>query len=318
MKKRFLSLALTMVMMLGMGVTSYADSNYDCTNKTEEEIAEKIANSADNNTRSADKVVSQEDKSIEEAYQRVQNEETYIVNLINKMSNSNTTLSNWEYNLKWLKDNYNYLKKSEDKVNFKCVDSYIEAYEIVLLDKNLPDEKQRAETDYKSALKSSSSYSPSDAVDYAETYYKNYNSNYPDWSEYGGDCANFVSQCLYAGGKSMKNGSATDFSKWFSSGNSTNRDNVSSTWRGADAFKHYWKVNASKYKKFTSFDGAFDYGWRGDAVSLLSSNGRAVHTLIIVGYDSGDLVYGAHTRNTIDGSLEKVTENKAFIIYNME
>ena len=32
-------------------------------------------------------------------------------------------------------------------------------------------------------------------------YWKDYNSSYPDWDV---DCANFVSQCLYAGEKTMK------------------------------------------------------------------------------------------------------------------
>lgn len=40
-------------------------------------------------------------------------------------------------------------------------------------------------------------YIASDAVQYAETYWDNYN---PAFNSYSSDCANFVSQCLYAGG----------------------------------------------------------------------------------------------------------------------
>ena len=42
------------------------------------------------------------------------------------------------------------------------------------------------------------SYNPSAAVNYALTYCKNYNPAYNRYS--GADCANFVSQCMIAGG----------------------------------------------------------------------------------------------------------------------
>ena len=41
-------------------------------------------------------------------------------------------------------------------------------------------------------------YTASKAIAYADTYWKNYNRNYKEYR--GVDCANFVSQCLYAGG----------------------------------------------------------------------------------------------------------------------
>ena len=44
------------------------------------------------------------------------------------------------------------------------------------------------------------SYNPSNAVAYALKYCKNYNNQYPNYRNMGGDCANFVSQCLIAGG----------------------------------------------------------------------------------------------------------------------
>ena len=44
---------------------------------------------------------------------------------------------------------------------------------------------------------------------------------YPNWEGYGGnggDCANFVLQCLYAGGKEMRGTDATAPRSWFSFG----------------------------------------------------------------------------------------------------
>ena len=44
------------------------------------------------------------------------------------------------------------------------------------------------------------SYNPDAAISYAKTYCKNFNPNYNNYKYKGGDSANFVSQCLTAGG----------------------------------------------------------------------------------------------------------------------
>ena len=44
-------------------------------------------------------------------------------------------------------------------------------------------------------------YDPDAAVQYARQYCQHYNKEYGDYSKSGGDCANFVSQCLIAGGQ---------------------------------------------------------------------------------------------------------------------
>ena len=48
-------------------------------------------------------------------------------------------------------------------------------------------------------------YDPNAAVNYARRYCKNYNRKYDDYSKMGGDCANFVSQCLIEGGQTFEN-----------------------------------------------------------------------------------------------------------------
>ena len=43
-------------------------------------------------------------------------------------------------------------------------------------------------------------YNPDAAVNYALSYCDNYNPNFANYADMGGDCANFVSQALMAGG----------------------------------------------------------------------------------------------------------------------
>ena len=45
------------------------------------------------------------------------------------------------------------------------------------------------------------SYNAGAAISYARTYCSNYNSAFINYRNLGGDCANFVSQCLMAGGQ---------------------------------------------------------------------------------------------------------------------
>jgi GH25 family lysozyme M1 (1,4-beta-N-acetylmuramidase)/uncharacterized protein YraI len=50
-------------------------------------------------------------------------------------------------------------------------------------------------------------FSPEGSVGYAEYWWNKRNSHYSDYSNVGGDCANFVSQCLIAGGLTLWKGS---------------------------------------------------------------------------------------------------------------
>ena len=57
---------------------------------------------------------------------------------------------------------------------------------------------------------SRSSYDPQAAVNYAEAWWNGRNPAYHDYSGSGGDCANFVSQCLIAGGLDLSAGPGVD------------------------------------------------------------------------------------------------------------
>jgi hypothetical protein len=49
-----------------------------------------------------------------------------------------------------------------------------------------------------------SGYNGAAAAAYADSYWQNYNQAYPSFANSGGDCTNFVSQALFAGGITMR------------------------------------------------------------------------------------------------------------------
>ena len=84
-------------------------------------------------------------------------------------------------------------------------------------------------------------YNATKAAEYAQQYAKSYNPNYPNYNNAGGDCTNFVSQCVYAGGMPMRIGSTDAYWYYNSSGRSP-------SWAGADYFMRHWtKVRSSSY-----------------------------------------------------------------------
>ena len=52
-------------------------------------------------------------------------------------------------------------------------------------------------------------YNAANALAYAKKWWNSYNPKYYNYNKSGGDCANFVSQCLIAGGQSLS-GCSTD------------------------------------------------------------------------------------------------------------
>lgn len=232
-------------------------------------------------------------------------ENEYVVDLINITLDSakKTKIEEWETNLDFLETNYDTIKALPD-IEMEIIDRYIETYE----------EQREAQKISNKSLESTTAVSPlianpSAVVSYIDNYWQNYNlASYPDWSiNYDGDCANFVSQVLKKGGKPMIGTPGTDAAaqnpiNWFSTGTAENIKNVSSSWRGANAFKNHWMSKVS-YKKYTSTPySANGNASIGDAVSLLDPNGVAIHTLVVykVGYIGStlEIILAAHTSNT--------------------
>ncbi|MGE5632232.1 MAG: amidase domain-containing protein [Caulobacteraceae bacterium] len=176
-------------------------------------------------------------------------------------------------------------------------------------------------------------YDRSLAVTYAYDHYDSYSSDYPDMNLIGGDCANFISQCLHEGGIPMDNAGG-----WYiypKVSNPVNRvadiNEFNANWDAADPspwvsaveFNTYWgssAVNTYEYDDQYYVDNtATVYReplYTGDAVQLLKQFlwwYEGYHTMIITSYgtdDEGDSDYlvSYHTNDQVDKSLDWVTD----------
>ena len=165
-------------------------------------------------------------------------------------------------------------------------------------------------------------YNRSKAKAYIDTNWDNYNPAYPTFHGGGGDCANFVSQVLYAGGMPWVDdrnpNHYTWFTNWYCKPGASNKDGdkrITLSWKVAAAFKRHWEKRAAK-QLVISYKDAMDnmrdlskQVFLGDPVQFCYANGTPYHTLIVTGYawdkDAGvnDIVLASHTIDSNRRSL---------------
>lgn len=168
-------------------------------------------------------------------------------------------------------------------------------------------------------------YSQDLAVNYAKINFNKRVPTYPDCSSLGGDCANFVSQCMLAGGVHYQSywwiykknntylkptdGSQLDYSWDFSD---------SSPWFKAQEFNEFWssKVTVETYlgRDILNDPNAVYTAkfYKGDVIQILYKNiwgnpGNAWHTMFITGYgtynNKSTYILTYHTTDTEEKTL---------------
>ncbi|MEU1783817.1 MULTISPECIES: amidase domain-containing protein [Streptomyces] len=115
-------------------------------------------------------------------------------------------------------------------------------------------------------------------AEYAEKYWKNYN---PDYRAYplgtGGDCTNFVSQALKAGGWKHAPGKAGDYTKWW-----YGSDTQSDSWTGVNEWS--WFAQNSKRVKPLKYVYQMEVG---DVLQAdFDRDGSKDHTMLVTYRDS--------------------------------
>ena len=127
------------------------------------------------------------------------------------------------------------------------------------------------------------------AVAYAREWAMARNPLFIDYTGFGGDCTNFVSQCLFAGSCRMN---FTPVFGWYY----LDADSRTASWTGVQYFCDF----------LTSNRGEGPYGAEtdetnlrvGDVVQLQNADGTYYHTLLVSGFDAaGGILVAAHSHD---------------------
>ncbi|MEU2287619.1 amidase domain-containing protein [Streptomyces sp. NPDC013178] len=131
---------------------------------------------------------------------------------------------------------------------------------------------------------------------YAEKYWNNYNKDYPDFNGHGagGDCTNFVSQSLKAGGWKHVPGYVYDYTKWFG-----NNEIQSDSFVGVNE----WSWFAQNSKRTTPLANVYQLEV-GDVLQMdFDKDGSKDHTMIVTSKSGGVPYVTYHSNNTLRRSV---------------
>lgn len=146
-------------------------------------------------------------------------------------------------------------------------------------------------------------YNRNAAIQYAQTWARSFNPEYPNFETVGtenSDCANFVSQCLLAGGLEMKKGTTrNDYDEWYYESMSSR----SGSWAGAQSLRLYIKYNTvgcprigytflsnSQVGQLQAGDLVFSLEGSGD-----KSSRRATHVAMVSRVEGSTIYVYAHS-----------------------
>ncbi len=151
----------------------------------------------------------------------------------------------------------------------------------------------------------SGTYNPTNAVNYANSYWNNYNTAYRNYSTLGGDCTNFVSQAVNWGGWQHNGGFYLDYHYWWYSpgGNIEQWGNKgeSRSWTYTNGL--YWFARYSGRAFSASSWGQF---YPGDILQVdkgeagRQPDGALDHTYFVTKVDNNNIYLTAHNTNVHD------------------
>lgn len=149
-------------------------------------------------------------------------------------------------------------------------------------------------------------YHRGEAVAYAEKWAFGRNPSYFDFEKIGGDCTNFVSQCIFAGSETMND---TKIFGWYY----YSAKNRTASWTGVEYL----------YRFLTSNNGVGPFGTLvphdkievGDVVQLGTSVGDFYHSPIVVALDADEIYVAAHSQDAFMRPLSSYVYDQARFIH---
>lgn len=141
------------------------------------------------------------------------------------------------------------------------------------------------------------------AVEYARRWALSRNPLFLDFTGLGGNCTNFVSQCVFAGCGVMN---YTETFGWYYISPSRRAP----AWSGVDEFYDFF-TGEPEFVRANGGLGPYATELRtdrtvelGDVIQLSNASGNFYHTLIVTGYDSRGLLVSAHSDDALDRPLD--------------
>ena len=145
-------------------------------------------------------------------------------------------------------------------------------------------------------------YNRERAVEYAKRWALSRNPLFVDFTEIGGNCTNFVSQCIFAGAPVMN---FTETFGWYY----TSPSDRAPAWSGVEELYNFL-IGAVDFREANG--GTGPYGTRatmpsqvqlGDVIQLQNRAGDFYHTLIISGFDRSEILVCAQSNDALDRPL---------------
>ncbi|MFQ9308304.1 MAG: amidase domain-containing protein [Paraclostridium sordellii] len=153
------------------------------------------------------------------------------------------------------------------------------------------------------------------AVEYARMWALYRNPKYKDYDPWGGDCTNYISQCIHAGGIPFDHEGKDELQKWYWYSDSSRTP----SWTAADPFGRYILNNNNENtqnKGIYAVIAEYNELELGDIIQLIYQ-GKAYHTMIVTEVILDDRNYlidyliCQHTEDLLDFPLsEKIGERK--------
>lgn len=131
-------------------------------------------------------------------------------------------------------------------------------------------------------------YNREAALAYAEKWALKRNPAYYDFSKIGGDCTNFISQCLYAGCKVTNHAAVMGWYYY-------DVNHRAPAWTSANTLGRFLLNNTGNGPYATAATRTEVQA--GDIVQLLLSTGTAYHSLMILKVDAEEIYVAAHSND---------------------
>jgi len=131
-------------------------------------------------------------------------------------------------------------------------------------------------------------YNRGAAIAYAKKWAFSRNPLYVNFDTMGGDCTNFISQCLYAGHPEMNH---TQDTGWYYQ----NGYQRSPSWTGVEFLYRFLVTNGGPGPRASVASPAS--AQPGDIIQLGNRSGRYFHSLLLIALDDEEAYIAAHTHD---------------------